>query len=377
MNKDLVMANLKPEGPYGEFGDYGKGYLLTHDAGSGPYIVRDFSVAEHLYADLFPEYWGYVAPKAPEVIKMIGTTEAITIRTMIGKRELDISDQWQTAEAFEALGRMEGVNLVSFFDGSEMYLMMNHTKPPLDDVHVRRALSWAMDYEGVAQYAFPGSIQAIGPVPQLLPGHKADLFQYHQDFDKAREELAQSKYAGQLDAYPIEYHWVSEVPDFEKVALLFQSNCDEIGINIEIVKTPWLKMIDQAALPESTPAIASIIVAPHYAEVGSMLETRYHSSNTGTWEQMEWLRDPEIDALIDDALATIDKEERFAKYYTLQEKLVEMAPSVFLIEKVENHACQSYISWPAGENPIPVMGYTFQFRLMEVDVEKKAALLGR
>jgi len=108
-----------------------------------------------------------------------------------------------------------------------------------------------------------------------------------------------------------------------------------------------------------------------------MIETRYHSSNAGTWEQMEWLRDPEIDALIDDALATVDTEERFGKYHTLQEMLVEMVPSVFLIEKVEKHAYQSYISWPAGENPIPVMGYTFQFRLMEVDTEKKAALLGQ
>jgi len=377
VNKDVVLDNIKPDGAYGDLGDYGKAFLLSHDAGSGPYMVQDFSSAEHLYADLFSEYWGYVAPGAPEEIKMIGTTEAITIRTMMGKRELDISDQWQTDEAFEALGRMEGINLLSFYDGSAMYLMMNHTKPPLDDVYVRRALSWAMDYEAVAQDAFPGSIQAIGPFPQLLPGHKGDVFQYHQDFDRAREELAKSKYAGQLDAYPIEYHWVSEVPDFEKLALLFQANCDEIGVNIEIVKTPWLKMIDQAALPESTPAIASIIVAPHYAEAGSMIETRYHSSNAGTWEQMEWLRDPEIDALIDDALATVDTEERFGKYHTLQEMLVEMVPSVFLIEKVEKHAYQSYISWPAGENPIPVMGYTFQFRLMEVDTEKKAALLGQ
>jgi peptide/nickel transport system substrate-binding protein len=35
-NEELVRANTQAEGPYGEEGDYGKDWLLTNDAGSGP-----------------------------------------------------------------------------------------------------------------------------------------------------------------------------------------------------------------------------------------------------------------------------------------------------------------------------------------------------
>ena len=48
LNKDLVMANIKKPGPYGDMGDYGKQYLLTQDAGSGPYIVKEFPLEEYL-----------------------------------------------------------------------------------------------------------------------------------------------------------------------------------------------------------------------------------------------------------------------------------------------------------------------------------------
>ncbi|HIP98936.1 TPA: ABC transporter substrate-binding protein, partial [Candidatus Bipolaricaulota bacterium] len=48
LNKELVEANIKRPGPYGDMGDYGKEFLLTHDAGSGPYMVKEFRVEEEL-----------------------------------------------------------------------------------------------------------------------------------------------------------------------------------------------------------------------------------------------------------------------------------------------------------------------------------------
>ena len=38
------MANIKADGPYGEFGDYGKDYLWTQDAGAGPYTMEEMKM---------------------------------------------------------------------------------------------------------------------------------------------------------------------------------------------------------------------------------------------------------------------------------------------------------------------------------------------
>jgi len=378
VSKETVMANLRFPGPFGEFGDFGKEYLMTNAAGSGAYKVKEFPIGEYLLMERFEDFWGEVAPYAPDLVKFIGLTEPVTVRTMMAKRELEITDPWQPMEAFKMLDDIEYVELMGFFDGGMHYLMLHNRRPPLDCVHVRRALSWVMDYETVIEHIFPGTRQAVGPVAHVLPGHNPNVFQYYQDFNKAREELRKSKYYGMLDQYPIEYHWTAEVPDLEKIALMMMADAAEVGIEIVVVKTPWLKMIDQAASIETTPHIMSIWVAPHYPEAGSKLKSRYHSANVGTWEQTEWLMDPEIDRLIDEALATIDEEKRFRKYRDLQEIIVELAPSIFVFDAFIRHAYQAhYIDWPQSREPIPVMGYNFAARFIQVFPERRAELLGK
>ncbi len=377
VNEQLVRANLKP-GKYGDLGDYGKEYLNTHDAGSGAYKVKEFDVGSYIVLERFPDYFAKVAPNAPDFVKITGTTEAVSVRTWMAQRELEISDQWQTTENFKSLDQIKGVDIAHIPDGAMLYLMLHTKKPPLDDVHVRRGLSWAFDYDTVVRDIFPGTQQARGPVARILPGHNPNVFQYHFDLKRAAAELRKSKYYGQLDRYPIEYAWTAEVPDLEKIALMLQANAAKIGLKINIVKTPWLNMIDRAAKLKTTPHIASIWVAPHYGEAGSILESRYHSANVGTWEQTEWLQDPEVDRMINQALATVDFTQRMRLYGQIQEKIVDLVPSIFVFDNVSRHAYQAaYVGWPQAKEPHPVMGYTLAFRFIQVYPEKRAALLGK
>ncbi len=376
VNKDLVMDNLQ-DGPHGEFGDYGTGFLNDNDAGSGAYMVKDFDVATQLNMEKFDDYFAYLDPMAPDIFEMIGTTEAATVRTGMMRRDIDISDQWQTLEAFNSLEEIEGIDLARWPDGGQLYLMMNTQIPPLDCVHARRALSYAFNYDSLVQDIYPGTEQARGPVSSVLPGWNPDVYQYNYDLDKAEEEMALSMYAGQWDQYPIEYAWTAEVADLEKIALMTQAESQKVGLPVEIVSTPWMTMIDQAGSIESTPHIMSIWVSPHYGEAGSILEAKYHSSNAGTWEQTEWLLNDEVDAMIEEAMRTVDREDRFAIYMDIQEMIVDLAPTIFAYDNMERHAYQSYyITWPQAQDPIPVMGYNVAARFIQVDPVKRAELLG-
>lgn len=371
VSEACVRANKK-DGPHGEWGDYARDYLTTNDCGSGPYVMRERVVGESFAAERFADYWIPFPPNAPDRIVFIETTEAATVRTLTDRRELEITDQWQTTEAFNALDRIEGVDLARIADGSMLYLMLHNRRAPTDDVHVRRALSWAMNYRQVTETIFPGTPQARGPVAAILPGHDPTVFQFSFDLDRAREELARSRYAGRIGQMPvIDYCWTAEVPDLEKIALMFQADLARIGVRVNIVSLPWLRMIEVASRPETTCHIMSIWVAPHYPEAGSILESKYHSRATGTWEQTEWLQNPEIDRMIDDALATVDRQERFRKYAEIQRRIVEMAPTIWVKDQVSRHAYQSgYVEWPQARAPIPVMGYNMAARLIQVFPER-------
>ncbi|MBI1878787.1 MAG: hypothetical protein HYR94_11310, partial [Chloroflexi bacterium] len=96
----LVSQNTKADGPYGENGDYGKEWLQTHDAGSGPYMVKEFPLEQYLLMEKFGDWWGEFNPNAPDEVRFIGTTEAVTVRSLMDNKELEITDQWQSFEAY-------------------------------------------------------------------------------------------------------------------------------------------------------------------------------------------------------------------------------------------------------------------------------------
>ena len=377
LNKDLVVANIKKPGPYGDMGDYGKEYLLTHDAGSGPYMVKEFQLEQYLLMEQNPNYWLPIDLNAPDEFKMIATTEPVTIKTMMARRELEITDAWQPLESLQALDKIEGVEIAKTAVGNEHYFMLHTKKPPTDDIHFRKAMAWAFDYQTEAEKIWVDSTQAKGPVTQILPGHDPTVFQYHRDLDKAREELKQSKYYGELDKYPVEIHWVSVPADNEKEALLLMSNLADIGIDAKIVKVPWMSIVEEMANIETSPNVVGVFVGPHYPEAGALLESRYKSESIATWEQNEWLQDEKFDAMIEDAIATVDREERFAKYGKIQHYIVDLCPSLFLFDQIQKNGYQAtYIDWWAARGEaIPIMGYNFAARFIKVYPEKRAELL--
>jgi peptide/nickel transport system substrate-binding protein len=360
LNEDLVRANTAAEGPYGEEGDYGKEWLLTHDAGSGPYMVEEFPLEEYLLMSKFDGWWGDFVENAPDKVRFIATTETVTIRTMMDNRELEITDQWQTVEALEALDKIDGVDIAAIPTMTEFYYMINTRIPPTDDVHCRRAMAYAFDYETAVSLEWPGTQQSQGPVPASVGGHNPDVFVFSRDLDKAAEELAQCAYADDIVNYPVEVDWVSDVPDEEKFALLFQANMAEIGIPVEVVATPWLSAVENTSALDTSPHIITIYVTADLPEAGVMLKQRYHSETADQWLQNEWLLDEEFDAKVDDALATVDQAERYQKYYELQDYIAELAPSLFLYDQVEKHAYQTYVDWPAVRGEVsPMQGYYF------------------
>ncbi|MDO5690793.1 MAG: ABC transporter substrate-binding protein [Tissierellia bacterium] len=378
LSEEEVLANKK-DGPYGEFGDYGKAYLVTNDAGSGAYKAVDLVQQDYFYAEKNPDWFmGWSNGLAPESFKMMAITEASTVRTMMNNRELDITDQWQSSETLSALEKIEGVEIGRFSTDLLYNMYYNNKLAPMDDVNFRRAMSSLIDYDTIVNSIFIDSVKSTSPVPKGVAGH-VDTNVLSYDIEKAKEYLAASKYADTYKDYTIEIVCNSDVADLEKVALMIQSAASEVGINIEISKAPWVSIIDRVGSIDTTPHMLAINSAPSYDEAGSYLESRYHSKTAGTWEQGEWLENEELDAKIEDAIKTLDQTERFNKYAEIQNYIVdELYPSAYLCDLTERVAYQKgYLTWPAVEPPSSggvasaLNGYLHIFSNMELHLDKK------
>ena len=144
-------------------------------------------------------------------------------------------------EVLRALARSPDVELAHDRGTSSFFIMLHTRRPPTDDVHFRRALAQAFDYDALLRLLrvdeeFAGGVPSRGPVPPRLPGHDPEAPFPERDLEAARRALARSRYAP--DEHPVEIQWVSEVGNTERVSLLFQQNMAAIGIRVDIAAAP-------------------------------------------------------------------------------------------------------------------------------------------
>jgi peptide/nickel transport system substrate-binding protein len=127
------------------------------------------------------------------------------------------------------------------------YINMNLAMPPFDDIHVRKAMNWAVDKAGVQRLAGGAILGDIAThiIPNsMLPGLK-DYVPYGNpdgspDAAKAKAEMAQSKYdtnkdgVCDADACKNVLMVIDQTDPNPKMAALMQQNIQEIGITVNI-----------------------------------------------------------------------------------------------------------------------------------------------
>lgn len=364
---------------YEGHGDYGKNWLLSHDAGSGAYQAVELVQQDYFYAEKFDDWFvGFDNQYAPEAFKQMAITEAATVRTMINNKELDITDTWQSTETLSALEKMDGVSLAKYSNMLEQNIYINTTIAPMDDVNIRRAMSCLVDYDTVDNSILVGSTRVAGPTPTGVKGH-TDTAMFDYDPEKAKSYIAASRYADSIGDYTIEIVTNSDVSDQEKIALMIQSAGQQIGLKIEVTKAPWVSLQDMFGSAETSPMMTLINSAPPIDDAATYLQSRYSQKTQGTWENGEWLSDEKLDADIQDALTTVDDEERMKKEADIQNYIVdELCPSIWLCNLTERCAYHSdYIKWPfvenasEGEIPTTTNGFSQVYANMEYHPELK------
>jgi len=382
LDSEEVMKHIKPTGEYGEYGDYGKEWLRTHDAGSGPYRVKEHVFGEKLILEKFEEYWGPVSPYAPDEVTLLPPPAPAAQVTLFLKGDIDITYALPIETVLEYMGK-EGIGIAKLLYGQQFIFVLNTKKPPLDDVHFRRALAYAFDYDKAIAAYIPGyAWKAIGPVASYLPGAPKDITYYERKLTLAKEELKKSKYYAELDKYTIELWWCAEDPYQEKIVMIFVASAKELDprIRIEVVKKPWSAMAEAESRIESTPHMMVLMSTPIFPEAGNVLHLKFHSEYAGkSLIHASWLLNETIDKLLDDALSTIDESARFSKYRNIIKILNEMVPEIIAFDFAYTVLYWSYyIKWPSAEGKPPYgVQYTYDFRFIEVYPEKKAELFGK
>lgn len=305
--------------------DLGQGYLADHTMGSGPYQVKSWEKGQRIVMEPNPK-WSGSELKFKEIdIKII--KEASARRLQLENGDLDIAEDIPI-DQLQALKSKEGIKVVDEPSLYVTYLYLNNEKPPLDNVKVRQALSYAIDYKGIIDGIMLGQAEQMrGPIPKGLWGHDDTVMQYSYDPQKAKDLL---KEAGVSDL-SFNYLYAKTDPAWEQIGLVLQQNLADIGVKVKLQDFAYPTMRDKLNTGDFD--IAAGNWSPDYGDPSMFMNFWFDSKLKGLPGDRAFYSNPKVDELIRKAAAGTDQKEREALYQEAQKITVEEAPYILLFQR--------------------------------------------
>jgi peptide/nickel transport system substrate-binding protein len=154
-------------------GVYPAGKLRPNSAaqyGTGPYQLTDYVPGQQAVFKKFDDYWGD-PPKTPNLIIRY-YSKSSTMKLALENGDIDMAFRAFTPTELRSL-RNESKLVVHEGKGSEIrYLVMNVTRPPTNQVAVRKAIAYLMPRQALVDRVYNGTVSPLySMVPAGLNGH--------------------------------------------------------------------------------------------------------------------------------------------------------------------------------------------------------------
>ncbi len=329
-------------------GEWGETYLADNSAGAGPYKLDGWTRGAQMMMSRYDNYHaGWPNQKPIDDLRFVVTRDEATVKALATKGELGMSSHYQGVETYDAIAKLPEYKIIEADTATGFYLKLNNQLPPTDDVHIRRAIAYAMDYDTIRDVIYPGG-PLYGPLASVFADAYLDSLPATEfNLEKAKAEVAKSKYASE-QPIKITHGYVAKTAFEEEIGLLFKSALETIGFEVELQPEPWNRITELAASIETSPNATQVFYGPTYPSPDSVFYVQYHSNAKGTWASMEWVLSPEIDALIDESRSTTDPTKQNDLYKQIQQKLHDMQSDVFLLTQKKRFAankCLQGYAW--------------------------------
>lgn len=202
------------------------------------------------------------------------------------------------------------------------YIGFNFTKPPFDDVNIRRAFSQAIDKDKLVSLVFRDMVQpADGILPPGLPGFNKNLSGLDYDVNKAKELIKASKYGDVSQLPPITITtlgWGGLISQgLEAIIAEWRNN---LGVEVKVRQLEPERFLYHLREEKDEMFYAGWIA--DYPHPQNFLDVLFHSGAENNYGEYS---NPEIDTLLEMAGVEPDSKLSLALYQQAEQRLVEDA----------------------------------------------------
>jgi dipeptide transport system substrate-binding protein len=217
----------------------GKKELLdTQPIGTGPFVFASFRKDVAVRYRAFPDYWRGRQQMDTLVFSITPTPAARLAKLKAGECHISAFPTPDDAEEIRAdptlrLYTAEGLNIG--------YLAMNTSRPPFNDLRVRRAIGMAIDRASILAGVYGATgVEATNPVPPTLWAYDPSTPPFRYDPAEAHRLLEE---AGLTKGLSVDL-WYLPVnrpynPNGKRVAEMIQADLAKLGIRLELKTAEW------------------------------------------------------------------------------------------------------------------------------------------
>ena len=300
----------------------------THPLGTGPFKFVSYDNAQQVVdLDRFPQYWEG-APKLESVrVRVISDMNALQAELQSGR--VDIAPM-PTSLSPDAVKRLEqDPNLqVKVFTGSNVYLLtINTSSPPLDNVKVRQAIAYSIDRESMLK----SLVQGLGKIAHSIIPEESWAYSpgqtYAYDPARAKKLLDEAGFPDpdgdgprmRFDK-PIVYKLSGSSISGRQYAGVIQNSLKEVGIPVEIQTPEQNTFLDELKRGNFQISYSQWVGGNQdpifYKDLFATSEIPTESRPSRNRSRYS---NKELDALLDEAVNTFDRQKGLELYKKIQE----------------------------------------------------------
>ena len=310
--------------------------FLVQPIGSGPFVFETWNVGDSLVHTAFDDYFNPErAARIRELTwRIIPEGASRTIALEMG--EIDYIVQVAAAD----IPRMQEHPDIDLFFGTGTQhnaILLNNDLPKFQDVRVRRAIDMAIDKEAVLLVGLEGFGTVVyNQVPINFVGvsHEGEN---RFDPEGAKALLAETG----IDPSTLDFSLIASNDARVRMGEIIQANLAELGITVSIERMDLAAFMSATTEGRYETAIANFTASNLLTFFNGMLHSRsIDGANRAR------INVPEIDALIDQAVVTIDEAARIAIYGEITRLANENTGTIPLFQAMVVRAFSSNLAVP-------------------------------
>jgi peptide/nickel transport system substrate-binding protein len=239
--------------------------------------------------------------------------------------------------------------------------LLNTTKPPMDDVKVRRAINYAIDKEAFLATVYKGTgLKAVSPLTAVMLDDPALRSAYPFDAGKAKALLGEAGWQAGADGIrtkggqrlEIVLNAIEYGGGTDPTAQLIQSLLHEVGIEVKIkaqARPPWYEDNYRCA----THGPVMFLRATDPDGVFSL----FHSSLVGANFNWSCVKNAKLDQMLEQGRRESDQAKRRAIYLSITRLALDEALTVPLVDELSVWAYQAGVQGiKYNFNAYPILG---------------------